>query len=439
MIPTSLLFDQPTLRRLCEHDRVVQRYRALFSLLDWEVLPKQTANRPGPRPHPQSAYVKAFLVKLCEGKTYVTQLRTYLLEHPLLILELGFLPVLDPLAPYGFDPERTVPCDRWLRHKQQELPLPHLRLMLAHTVRTLAEEIPGLGETVAIDVKHIYAWVRENNPREYLAHRFKKDQQPKGDPDCRLGVKRSHNQEQADGSSKASKECLWGYGSGVVAATTADYGDVVLAEYTQPFNCADVSYYDVLVQSLLLSLPSRVAHLAADVAFDAWYIYQDYAEVGGIAAIPLKASPQRLYQRDADGIPLCPKGWCMSHCGTIDHPHGYLAHRYGCPLLAPSRQGTACCDHERFPLGGCMTDINAEPGGLMRLTLDRDSPLYRAIYRQRTSAERINSQAKALGIERPHVRNQRSVERLNTLTYLLINAQALHRARQINRSPLSWE
>src|SRR2546430_13836307 len=111
----------------------------------------------------------------------------------------------------------------------------------------------------------------------------------------------------------------------------------------------------------------------------------------------------------------------------------------GCPVLAQHPGMPEQCDHERFATGGCMTDINAERGGLLRLTLDRSSPLYRAIYCQRTSAERINSQAKELGIERPHVRNQRSVERLNTLTYLLINAKALQRARQINQSLLAWE
>jgi hypothetical protein len=55
-------------------------------------------------------------------------------------------------------------------------------------------------------------------------------------PDCRLGVKRSTNQEQPDGSTEEKKELIWGYGYGVAVATTRDYGDVVLAEYTQPFN-----------------------------------------------------------------------------------------------------------------------------------------------------------------------------------------------------------
>jgi hypothetical protein len=63
----------------------------------------------------------------------------------------------------------------------------------------------------------------------------------------------------------------------------------------------------------------------------------------------------------------------------------------------------------------------------------RDSPLYKAIYTQRTCCERINSQAQALGIERPQVRNGRSVKNLNTLIYLIMNVRALDRAKSINR------
>jgi len=70
MIPTSSRFDQPTLISMLEHDRVVQRYRAFFALLDWSCIPERDPEhpRPGPCPHPQSAYLKAFLVKIAEGK-----------------------------------------------------------------------------------------------------------------------------------------------------------------------------------------------------------------------------------------------------------------------------------------------------------------------------------------------------------------------------------
>jgi hypothetical protein len=57
----------------------------------------------------------------------------------------------------------------------------------------------------------------------------------------------------------------------------------------------------------------------------------------------------------------------------------------------------------------------------VRHELDRHSEAFRRIYSQRAACERINSQAVALGIERPHLRNGRSLANLNTLIYVLIN------------------
>lgn len=109
-----------------------------------------------------------------------TRLRRFLMEHPLLVLELGFRPFLDISQPYGFDVQRTVPTDRWLREKQRTLQQPVLQALLVETIQALREEIPGLGEIVAFDMTHMYAWVKENNWRAYVKERFNKDQQPKG-------------------------------------------------------------------------------------------------------------------------------------------------------------------------------------------------------------------------------------------------------------------
>jgi len=109
---------------------------------------------------------------------------------------------------------------------------------------------------------------------------------------------------------------------------------------------------------------------------------------------------------------------------------------YRCPLLFPEANGQTC-EYEQFKKGkGCMKDINDEAGGRARLLMDRTSPLFKAVYTQRTSCERINSQAKELGIERPRVHNMRSVANLNTLIYLVINVRALQRAKSINRGLL---
>ncbi|HEY6408504.1 MAG TPA: hypothetical protein VIY29_13645 [Ktedonobacteraceae bacterium] len=79
-----------------------------------------------------------------------------------------------------------------------------------------------------------------------------------------------------------------------------------------------------------------------------------------------------------------------------------------------------------------MKDPNWEKGGLMRVLFDREGPLYHAVLNQRTACERINSQAQALGIERPKVRNGQSVARLNTLIFLIMNVRALAKAKSIN-------
>ena len=49
--------------------------------------------------------------------------------------------------------------------------------------------------------------------------------------------------------------------------------------------------------------------------------------------------------------------------------------------------------------------------------------------RNLTADERINSQAVELGIERPKLRNQRSISNRNTLIYVLINLRTLQRIR----------
>ena len=439
MIPSSAVFDQSTIAALLDHDPLIADYRAFFALLNWSVVEAWEAQRPTPRrpAHPEAAYLKAFLIRIREGMSFTAGLRRFLLRHPLLVIELGFRLVLDPAAPYGFNVEETLPCEYWLRQKLRNFDPTLLQALLQSTVRDLKEEIPGLGETVAFDVKHIYGWVKENNERAYVKERYDKTRRLAGDPDCRLGVKRSTNQQQPDGSMKEKKELIWGYGTGVAVSTIAEYGAVVLADYTQPFNEGDITYFRPLYQQTVVALQGFPTHLTADAAYDAWYVYECAARTGGIAAVPLNQHGHPRFKRDVDGVPLCPKGLRMHPTYQFAHPNGYRAQLYRCPLYFPLPQEQASCDHPQFQAAkGCLKHINIEAGGLMRVNLDRDHPLFQALYNQRTGCERINSQAKAWGIETPKVRNGRSVANLNTLIYVIVNVQVLQKAKSINRGLL---
>jgi hypothetical protein len=438
IIPISCQFDQQTIGKIIAADAIVQRYRTLFALLDWKPVdcphPPPAPGRPA---HPKSAFAKAFLVRVCEKKASMPALRAFLLEHPLLVLELGFRPTLAVQQPYGFDVQRTLPTVRWLNSQLRTFDPRLLADLFAQTVQALLQEIPGLGEVVSFDVTHIYANVRENNLRQYVTERYNPDLQPTGDPDCRLGVKRSTNQEQADGSTTEKKEYLWGYGLGLASAYIPDYGDVVLAQYTQPFNENDITYFVPLYIQTIAHLGFFPTHITADAAFDAWYVYETCIRRGGIAAIALNSHGHPESRRAADGVPLCEKGLRMYPTYHFSHTYGYRAQRFRCPLLFP--QATAqTCEHEQFKKGkGCVKDLNWEAGAQMRVTLDRQGPLYQAIYRQRTSTERANSHAKKqFLLDHPLVRNFSSVRHLNTLTCILINLKALQRARSINASLL---
>ena len=477
MIPTSSVFDQSVMTAMLDHDPVVAQYRAFFSFLDWSLVEHFEAQRTGPgRPaHPESAYLKAFLIRQNEGFIYTSQLRRFLLRHPLLVIDLGFHLVLDPNATYGFDIDKTLPCRYWLTEKLQGLDQDLLQALLQATVVALQQEIPGLGEVMAFDVKHIYAWVKENNPRVYVKDRYAKDQVLAGDPDCKLGVKRSSNRTISDASDqpqpssaepsvptatstqhnppsaassrtpssdskekqgkqekkgkKEEKEYLWGYGSGVAAATDPVYGEVVFAEHTLTFNEADLTYFRPLLRRAVLACGHYPTYLAADAAFDCWSIHTCCAP-GGFAAVPLRKVTKTIF--DPDGVPLCVRGLRMHPSYQFQHTYGYRAQRYRCPLLFPLRTGETC-EHEQFgKQKGCVKDINIELGGLRRVLLDRSSPQYHAVYNQRTACERINSMSQALGIERPKVRNGRSVAHLNTLIYVIINVRALAKAKSIN-------
>jgi Transposase DDE domain len=428
MIPAMLAVRARPLSALDATDPVVCRYRAIFAELDWRRVPERDPQRawPGRCPQPRSAYLKALLVKVCERQPYVTELRAYLVEHPALVLELGFRPVLDATQPAGFDVERTVPGVRWLRHQQQTLDQEVLRALLAGTVVAVASAVPDFGATVAIDVKHSYAWVKENNPKVETSQRGDPARQPRGDPDCRLGVKRQRNQDLG-----GRKTYLWG--CGVASAIHPLLGDVVLAEWTQPFNQQDITWAAPLLTQTGAHLGFHPPNLAADAAFDAWHVYQRCADLGGMAAVPLNQRGPRPV-RDAAGHPSCAQGWSMTPTSQFQHEDGYRAQRYACPLLRPTPSGVTCPD-ARFARGGCRKVVNLELGGLLRLSLDRQSAAYRRLYNQRTSAERINSQATALGIERPKVRRLASVARLNTLTYVVINIRVLQRLRRRQHAP----
>ena len=441
---------------------VVERTLALLGPLDWGYFPEHNLARHWCQPAVSyAAFAGAVLVKLNEGLESMGDLRQYLVEHPGLIPLLGFRVARSRAHPCDFDPQASLPTSRHLTRMLRQMPNAALQFLLADSVRLIREELHQhkveVGECISLDTKHILAWVRENNSKAYVEDRFDKTKQPAGDPDCKLGCKRRHNQKKKQqplgqdppptpttnpqpGEKVKFGEFYWGYGSGVVVAKAPGWGELVLAELTQTFDRADVSYFFPLMTVTERRLGFKPHFGTFDAAFDAWYVYDyfhrsddpaafaavPFSEKGGYKAKGRSFSPE--------GLPICTAGLAMPlHFTYTDRTTCIVEHergKYVCPLRYPQRMAEACpVNHKTWKKQGCTVMMPTSIGARLRYTLDRDSEAYQTIYKQRSATERINSQAKALGIERPHIRNGKAIANLNTLIYLLINLRLLQRIR----------
>jgi hypothetical protein len=438
---------------------LVRRYLDLLGPLHWDQLPERNLQRNwGQTTIPYAAFAAACLVKLEESRPAMGDLRSFLVDHPQLIWLLGFPLASDRRQPDGFDAAASLPTARHFTRLLRTLPNSVLQCLLADSVCAILAELSARGlpapQCLALDTKHVIAWVKENNSKQYVNDRYDKTRQPKGDPDCRLGCKRRHNRGAAAPSKPPTPktnpvpavqakvgEFYWGYGSGVVVVKIPDLGEFILAELTQPFDQSDISYFFPLMAQAEQRLGYRPRHATFDAAFDAWYVYAHFHrpdDPGAFAAIPFSEkggykAGQRQF--DPQGLPLCAAGLPMPLKFTftdrttcnVEHERG----KYVCPLRFPVQTTEACpVNHKSWAKAGCTAMMPTSIGARLRYTLDRESATYKQIYNQRTAAERINSQAVALGIERPHLRNGAAIANLNTLIYILINLRTLQRIRR---------
>ena len=254
---------RPNLHYLAHHTRLLPRfvcespvamkYLHLLGSLDWSRFPERDLETDwGQTTVPYTSFIAACLVKLEQRIVYMSHLRNYLVEHPALIWMLGFPLVSSRCYPWGFDADASLPTARHMTRMLRSIPNGVLQYLLDETVRLLqgelVTEVDDFGQTISLDTKNILAWVRENNPKDYVKDRYDKQKQPAGDPDCRLGCKRRRNQRASSkdlpptpsdnpvSPHRSIGEYYWGYASGVVATKALGWGEFVLAELTLPLD-----------------------------------------------------------------------------------------------------------------------------------------------------------------------------------------------------------
>lgn len=316
----------------------------------------------------------------------------------------------------GFDITSPLPSywtfDRFLKNFDNGI----LSDIMKSQVLCLAGE--GIVDTsfIGLDSTPISANTSQNNPKSFLPGKFKQNNHPKADADCKLGVHSASNQ-----TDEKKYEFYWGYKNHVLVDCISG---LPIYELTTTAEVADSSVALNILAKTHDFLPVTECTFLADKGYDVKKIYNQVSELyNGDCIIPLNRRNTKDTKLLPIGVPACEAGLAMHRDGRC-HDQNRVKQKYCCPFKLT---GTCPIDHEKFHNGkknrGCTKWVTV-PNDL-RLSIDRSSRYFKTCYSLRTECERYNSRFKNTGQERMWVRNQSSVTNLNTLAHISLLAIAV--------------
>ena len=377
-------------------------YDKLFSSLDF-TLPRAATGRRG---FPKEAMVCAFIVMKCEGFSQITDLADYLDNNRLIAHYCGFN-IMEPLPSYWT-------YDRCLRQLNNGA----LKSIMANLGWKLYELGVADASFVGLDSTPVMANTKQNNPKSFAKNKFSKENHPKSDPDCALGVHSASNQHN-----ERRYEFYWGYKSHVLVDCISG---LPLYELTTPGNIADSAVAADILAAANQTVSLKECTFLADKGYDVKSIYNTVKTVyEGEAFIPLNPRGTKDLKALPAGNPVCEAGFAM-HKDSKTTDNNRTRQKYCCPFRQ-SKTGECPCNHKNWNNGkksrGC-TKYRTVPDDY-RLSIDRSCLYFKQTYALRTECERYNSRFKSTGQERLWVRNGASAANLNTLAHISALAVAL--------------
>ena len=341
----------------------------------------------------------------CEGFSYITDLLDYLQNNLLIAYYCGF-DIREPLPSYWT-------FDRFINNTDNQL----LKNIMSSQVKKL--EAMGIIDTsfIALDSTPVNANTKLNNPKSFAKNKFSKDNQPKSDYDCGLGVHTASNQHN-----ERNFEYYWGYKNHILVdcitglpiyeeTTTADISDSTVA-------------LDILGKTNEF-ISVKECTFIADKGYDVKAIYNTVKDVySGDCVIPLNKRNSKK-TRLVNEHPICEAGLMMNKDGKT-YDNGRTRQKYSCPYKLSKTQECPC-NHKNWNNGkknrGCYKYITVPDD--YRLSIDRDCLSFKNIYALRTEAERYNARFKQTGQERVWVHSFKAVQNLNTIAHIALLAVAI--------------
>lgn len=381
-------------------------YDELFLNLNLDGVPDRLYER-GRRGYSIHALIRAFIVMKCECFAYVTDLVDYLNNNLI-------------IAYYcGFDISKKLPgyhvFERFVKNFDNNI----LKRLMSEQVKELYDMGIVDASFIAIDSTPIAANTAQNNPKSFAKNKFAKNNRPKCDPDCTLGVHTASNQHD-----EKKFEYFWGYKSHVVIDCISG---LPLYEITTGANVYDGTVTVDILKKVNEIVPVTECTFIADKAYDIKEIYNTVKNVyDGECVIPLNPRGTKNPKKLSCGNIVCEAGLAMHKDGR-DKSGGRTRQKYCCPFKKSTDDSACACAHKNYFNGrknrGCTRYVTLPDD--YRLSIDRTCISFRKIYALRSEIERYNSRFKQTGQERMWVRGENAVKNNASIAHIALLAVAV--------------
>ena len=320
-----IIYRQEILKdiRLFTSQPAAKFYDSLFLNLDLSFVPQFP--KTGRKGFSNHAMICAFIVMKCEGFSMVTDLVDYLNNNLL-------------IAHYcGFDISASLPSywtfDRFLKQIDNDM----LSSIMKSQVLYLSKQGIIDPSFIGLDSTPIAANTLQNNPKSFSSNKFKPDNQPRADADCKLGVHTSSNQ-----TDEKKYTFYWGYKNHVLVDCISG---LPIYELTTTANTADSSVALDILADTHSFLSIKECTFLADKGYDVKNIYnQVHSLYGGEYIIPLNTRNTKDIKLLPVGVPVCEAGLAMNRDGKC-YDQNRIKQKFCCPC---KRTGTCPIQHPKF-------------------------------------------------------------------------------------------
>lgn len=380
-------------------------YNELFMNLDLSCIPEYNS-KTGRTGYSNHAMICAFIVMKCEGFSQISDLLDFLSNNLIIAYYCGFN-VMYKLPSYA-------KFTRFIREFDNDV----LQTVMQSQVLKAVDLTLVDPSFIALDATPVKANVSNNNPKSFKKDKFSKNIQPKADKDCRLGVQTASNQHN-----EKNYEFYWGYKNHILVDCISG---LPICELTTGANVSDSSVTLDMLKKANSFLPLSECSFLADKAYDVKAIYNTVRNTyNGDCFIALNKRNTKNPKKLPSGNIICEAGLAMHKDGKLSD-NGRTRQKYSCPFKR-SKSGSCPCNHKCWNNGkknrGCTKYVTLTDD--YRLSIDRSSIAFKAVYALRTEIERYNSRFKQAGCERVFVRNGNSVKNLNTLAHISLLSVAI--------------